>query len=182
MGSGLASCLLLDGTAVIGSATGTAPGTATVSTTTAGQKTLTVQATDLAGNTFVTAPRTITVGIRFCLNYNPDDAKRAGSAFLASIRTCNAAGTTVRLPALTLTALTVDTRVDPGPGAPGGSNPAYVFTFDGVSTYTYTIKTTGLGAGYHDLYFTTVPVTNRSSLNVIELQALATNSIKFRLR
>jgi hypothetical protein len=182
VGSGLRSCQLMDGTTVIGSTTGTTVGTATVPTTTAGQKNLTVLATDLAGNTFQTAPRTINVGIRFCLNYNPDDAKRIGSAYQVSIRTCDAAGTTVKLPAQTLTALTVDRLIDPGPGAPGGSNPAYTFTFDGVSTYTYTIKTTGLSAGYHNLYFTTTPVPNRSSLSLTQLQALATNCLRFRLR
>jgi hypothetical protein len=182
VGSGVASCQLLDGTTVIGTTTGTTIGQAPVPTTTSGPRTLTVRATDLAGNTFTSPARTITVGMRFCLNYDPNDAKRIGSAYQVSIRPCDAAGTTLRLPAMTITALTVDRSIDPGPGAPGGSNPAYVFTFDGVSTYTYTIKTTGLAAGFHQLYFTPTAVPNRSSLTVTQLQALATNSISFRLR
>jgi uncharacterized protein YjbI with pentapeptide repeats len=177
VGSGVATCELLDGTTVIAT---TSP--ATIDTTTAGTRTLTVRATDGAGNTFVTAPVSVTVGYRFCLNYNPNDARRAGSAVKISIRVCDAAGTTVRVSGLTLTALTVDGTADPGPGAPGNSNPEYTFTFDGVSSYEYTIKTTGLSAGFHDLFFTTIPVPNRSSLSLAELQALATNSVPFRLR
>jgi uncharacterized protein YjbI with pentapeptide repeats len=177
VGSGLAACELLDGTTVIAT---TSP--ATIDTTTVGTKTLTVRATDVARNTFVTDPVSVSVGYRFCLNYNPNDAKRAGSAVSVSIRVCDATGTTLRISGLTLTALTVDGSVDPGPGAPGGSNPEYTFRFDGVSSYSYTIKTTGLRAGFHDLFFTTVPVPNRSSLSLAQLQALATNSVPFRLR
>ncbi|HSL74129.1 MAG TPA: hypothetical protein VK853_06665, partial [Ilumatobacteraceae bacterium] len=182
VGSGVATCELLDGTTVDDTTVIATTSPATIDTTTAGTRTLTVRATDAAGNTFVSAPVSVTVGYRFCLNYNPNDAKRAGSAVTLSIRVCDASGATLRISGLTLTALTVDGDVDPGPGAPGGSNPEYTFRFDGVASYSYTIKTTGLSRGFHDLFFTTIPVPNRSSLELPELQALATNSVPFRLR
>jgi uncharacterized protein YjbI with pentapeptide repeats len=186
VGAGLASCQLFDGTTVLATATptngGSASGSAVIPTTTSGQRTLTVLATDLAGNTFTTAPQTITVGLRFCLNYNPTTPNKVGSAVTVSVRPCDAAGVTLRLPALTLTALTVDRKLDPGPGAPGGSNPTYTFRFDGVSTYTYTIKTDGFPAGDRVLYFTTAPVPNRSSLSLAQLNAFPANEAPFRLR
>ena len=143
-------------------------------------RTVQVTATDNVG--FVTTvTKTITIGYRTCLNYNPNQPKQVGSAYQVSIRLCDANGVTIPTPGLTLTALTVDGTNDPGPGAPGGSNPAYTFAYDGTS-YTYTVKTTGLSKGRHDLYFTVRPVPNRSSLTVPELQALATNSAPFTLK
>ncbi len=138
-----------------------------------------MRATDTAGNTFTSAATNVFIGYKICLNYNPNSAKNIGSAYAVSITLCETNPPTT---SVTLTALTVDGTNDPGPGAPGGSNPAYTFTLDGKGAYTYTIKTTGLSKGVHYLYFTAGPVPNRSELSVTDLQTLATYSTPFTLK
>ncbi len=184
-GAGIATCQLLDSTGAVLTSISPPPGTNTTSGTWAipataavGPRTFTVRAIDNATNSTST-PTNVFIGYRICLNYNPNTAKNIGSAYSVSIRLCDANAPTT---GVTLTALTVDGSADPGPGAPGGSNPAYVFTFDGKDSYSYTIKTTGLSAGRHDLYFTSAPVPNRSALSLAELQTLATYSTPFTLR
>ena len=181
-GSGIATCKLFEGaTERVGTAAGATSGTYPIPATNAvGPSSFTVVATDNAGNTFTSALTNVFIGLRICLNYNPNSAKNIGSAYSVSITLCdpNAPPATN----VTLTALTIDGTVDPGPGAPGGSNPAYAFTFDGRGSYSYTIKTTGLPIGRHDLYFTAALVANRGGLTVPQLQALATYSTPFTLK
>jgi hypothetical protein len=56
-----------------------------------------------------------------------------------------------------------------------------VFSNDGNSTFSYTIKTTGLAKGNHTLYFTTLSVPDRD-VPLEDLQGLATNSAPFKLK
>ena len=180
-GSGLATCRLFEGTTERASAaTGATSGTYSIPATAAvGTRTFTVVAADNAGNTFTSALTSVFIGYRICLNYNPNTAKNIGSAYAVSISLCDPGAPTS---GVTLTALTIDGTVDPGPGAPGGSNPAFVFTVDSRGAYSYTIKTTGLSAGRHDFYFTAAPVDRTVLTSPALLQALATYSAPFTLK
>jgi hypothetical protein len=179
--SGVDSCALLDGTTVLWSSESGEQTEYVIDTSQSGTKSLSVRAIDKVGNELTTTPQDIVVGFRTCLNYDPNKAKKAGSAYSISITLCDSDGTPVPASGITLTALTVDGMNDPGPGAPGGSNPAYVFSNDGNSTFSYTIKTTGLAKGNHTLYFTTLSVPDRD-VPLEDLQGLATNSAPFKLK
>jgi hypothetical protein len=138
-----------------------------------------VTALDNAGNRFTSGPSEVFVGYKICLNYNPNAAKQTGSAYTVSITLCDPQGPTT---GVTLTALTVDKIADPGPGAPGGSNPAYTFTLDNKGAYSYTIKTTGLNPGRHVLYFTAAQVDRTTQTTPEQLQPLATFATPFTLK
>ena len=130
-------------------------------TSTAGTFTATVMATDVVGNLAadvsaqytVVAPPPPTYTV--CqLGYNPNSAKKAGSAYGFSLRLCDSAGNNVSSSSIVLEV----TVVNPGnfpvqsANAPGGSNPANQFVFSGGS-YSYNLKTSGLPTGSLRLEF-----------------------------
>jgi uncharacterized protein YjbI with pentapeptide repeats len=187
--SGVVSCDLLDATgAIVGVAappdTGSAwTGQATLDDTDAtGAIELVVRAADAAGNV-TTSAVTVTVGPTVCLLYDPTQEKNAGSNYTIKLELCDADGNNLSSREISLTALTVDGSIDPGPNDSGKANDGYQFRFVAKSrSYIYNLDTTGLGAGQHDLYFTTAPVPNRAELTIDELQALASNAAPFALR
>jgi hypothetical protein len=181
--SGIATCQLLLGDTVVDSDSATG-GSYTFDAKTIGTTSFTVRATDRAGNPFTTStPVNVLVGYRTCEDYNPNQAKRAGSAYPITVRLCDAIGNTVIVPGAVLTALTVNGLNDPGPQFPGNSNEAYQFRDNGDGSYSYNVKTDGLLRATHRLYFTYLPLTEeRSTLTNDELQALATNFATFSTR
>jgi len=175
--SGVARCELLRGTQFL-----SASGSHQLDTSVPGAASLSVRATDRAGNSFTTASVSVVVGYKVCRDYDPTAAKRVGAAYAITIRLCDANNNTVAAAGITLTALTINGNVDPGPGAPGGSNPSYTFSYSpSTSQFSYTLKTTGLPKGTNNFFFTTLPVPSRN-IPMAELQALATNSTPFTLR
>ncbi len=179
--SGIASCELFEGGTRLASASpGSTSGTYLIpATATVGPRQFVVTALDNAGNRFTSGPSEVFVGYKICLNYNPNATKQTGSAYTVSITLCDPQGPTT---GVTLTALTVDKIADPGPGAPGGSNPAYTFTLDNKGAYSYTIKTTGLNPGRHVLYFTAAQVDRTTQTTPEQLQPLATFATPFTLK
>lgn len=128
---------------------------ATLPTSMAGLYTLTVSATDLAGNP-ASQFRTYTVAERYlvCRTYDPA-TKQNGSAYAVSFRLCDAAGNTLSSSSIVVTAVSITndaTKVKTAV-APGGSNPTNRFTLSG-GIYSYTLKTTGLALGSYSLDFT----------------------------
>jgi hypothetical protein len=179
-GSGVKSCELLLDNVVVSSTTTGASTTFTFGTLTSGSHTLTVRATDNAGNSFTKPTTTFASGYRVCLLYDPTVAKSIGSTFAVKLRLCDAAGNNVSSSAIALTALTVDGRLDPGTNDAGNANNGYLFRWvSSDSSYIYNLKTNGLSAGKHLLYFTTQAVPNRNNL---PLSPLPTNGAKFALK
>ena len=181
--SGIKSCQLFEfgGSAPLASAS---PGSTSGSyplpiSATVGPRQFVVTAIDNADNSFTSNPREVFVGYKICLDYNPNAPKQSGSAYAVSVTLCDPLGPTT---GVTLTALTVDGTVDPGPGAPGGSNPAYTFTLDNKGSYSYTIKTTDLARGVHYLYFTAAPVDRTTLTTPGQLQPLAMFATPFTLK
>lgn len=155
-----------------------------------GTRTVTITATDNVG--FVTTvTKTLRVGWRVCPLYDVASEKNIGSNYTIKIQLCDQTGEVVKLPNSTkVTALTIDGTIDPGPTFSGNSNDGYEFRLTrGESSYTYNLNTTGLPAGIHQLYFTTLPVNCPPptpllprGCSLADLQALATNSAEFRLK
>ncbi|HSP28976.1 MAG TPA: hypothetical protein VLN74_10550, partial [Ilumatobacteraceae bacterium] len=148
--SGLASCELFDGTSPV------AP-PFTIDTSIAGTHQLTVRATDLAGRTTTSAPITVTVATYgICLLYDPTQEKNIGSNYTIKLRLCDSQGRNLSARNITLTALTVDLNLDPGPNFSGKANDGYEFRYNASdASYIYNLDTTALSAGNHRLYFTT---------------------------
>jgi hypothetical protein len=175
VGSGLASCELLDGSTVLAT---TSP--ATVPTTTPGTRTLTVRATDRAGNTFVTPAVTVTVGPRVCVR-GDSFQWRILPLYTLRFTSCDAAGNNISSAATRFTALAVNGTRDPIVNFSG-----FQLTYDArfVSSgrfYEYTFFVGGLPRGDNSLSFTTSPVPSRAP-GPAELDRLATNRVTFRLR
>jgi hypothetical protein len=160
--------------------------------TTRGSVTFELTATDNVENT-TTVKRTVRVGWRTCLLYDPTQEKNIGSNYTITVQLCDQNGNNVSSNRITLTALTVDGTIDPGPTFSGNSNDGYEFRFTrSNSAYTYNLNTTGFTAGTHFLFFTTeplpkdcvlpIPANPAPGCSLAELQLLATNSAEFRLR
>jgi hypothetical protein len=135
----------LDGTPI---ATGTS-----ISTNTVGPYVLTVTATDEAGNV-TTASAEFSIGYRICLLYDPDHEQPVTGAVPIKLQLCDAAGTNLSKPSITLTALTVDGTLDPGPNFSGNSNYGRAFRYNAkLKGYIYNLNVDGLVAGPHTLEF-----------------------------
>ncbi len=166
VGSGVQLCeLRLDGT-VVGSTTTGALTTYTFGSLSFGTHTLSVRATDVAGNQAAVATTTTFVaGYRVCLLYDPTQAKSIGATYVVKLQLCDAAGHNLSSRNITLTALTIDGLLNPGTNDAGNANNGYLFRFSANdSSYIYNLKTNGLPPGTHRLYFTTQPVPDRSGL------------------
>ena len=169
---------------VVADAGAAGSGTYDVDTTGPGTHSFSVTATDEAGNSSLpTDPISVVVAYDTCLLYDDTQEKNIGSNYTITVQLCDQFGNNLSSRDLTLTALTIDGEIVPGPNFQGNSNNGFVFRFTrSASAYTYNLDTTGLEPlpSPHFLYFTTeaVPETN----DVAVLQALATNAAPFRLR
>jgi hypothetical protein len=163
--SGIASCVLrVNG--VQRASTSGSPSIFTFTPTQLGTQRFEVVATDNAGRT-ATAVREFTVGYRVCLMYDPTQPKNPGSNYTIKIRLCDAAGNNLSNRNITLTALTIDGTILPGPNFQGNSNSGFTFRWNSTDrSYIYNLDTTGLSTQdeFHRLYFTTAPVPDRSGL------------------
>ena len=139
IGSGISTCELFD-RGIRLSSNPTQP--VALNTSQPGTSSLTVRATDSAGNVFTTAPVTVVVGYNVCLDYNPNAAKKAGAAYGITIRLCDGNNNTVQADGITLTALTIDGTPIVDASAPGGSNPTYTFSYSAsTAQFSYNLKT-----------------------------------------
>ncbi len=183
--SPIETCQLLDGTDVVADAGPAGTGTYVVDTSGPGTHSFSVAATDAAGNSSLpTVPIPVVVAYNTCLLYDDTQEKNVGSNYTIKVQVCDADGNDLSSRNITLTALTIDGSILPGPNFQGNSNNGFVFRFTrSNSAYTYNLDTDMLdGDGtQHFLYFTTEPVPSGTT-DVEELQALATNAAPFRLR
>jgi hypothetical protein len=151
--SGVQSCVVsVDGEVVDGD------GSVDIPTGTQGTRTVTVTATDNAGNTF-TATDTFAVPYRVCLDYDPDQAKNIGSNYTIKLTLCDADGANLSSNRITLIAANIDgdPELDPGPNDSGNANDGYEFRYRS-SGYIYNLDTSGfdttkIGPGKHFLVF-----------------------------
>lgn len=157
--SGVASCVFnvtaADGAQVPLNLNGSLP------TSTAGTYTATVTAIDVVGNPAATASATYTVvappppTYTVCspLGYDPNQAKKVGSAYAISLRLCDSTGNNVSSSSIVLVATVVNPGGFPAtPYAPGGSNPTNEFVYAN-GWYTFNLKTSGLPPGNLTLAF-----------------------------
>ncbi len=178
VGSGVAACELLDGGTVVATASGSPY---TINTSTTGTKTLTVRATDAAGNTFTSPAKTLTIGFKTCV-LSTSSQSLLLPVYTMRLQLCDENGVNRSASNITLTALAIDGTRDP------------IFNFSGLPLnyrfkyvssgkyYEYTFYTGGLARNVdHTLSFTTQPVPSRA-IGVVELNKLATNTATFRLR
>ena len=152
--SGMSSCeLSLDGVVVDSSTSG---GTVSVATSVIGDNVFTVDAADAAGNT-ASASETLLVPFAICLEYDPTQAKNIGSNYTIQFQICDLDGTNLSARRITLTAVSVDGVIAPGPNDSGNANNQFVARYsNGAQRYTYNLDTTGfevIGTGLHYLWF-----------------------------
>ena len=146
------SCADVGSGIAVGSCTGNV---ANLDTTTAGTRTFTVTAVDVAGN-LTTLIRSYTVAYNVCLQYDPTKPSPLGGTMVIKLQLCNAAGVNLSSPSIAVVATLIDGSVAPPPNFQGGSNLGNVFRF-ASGTYIYNLDTSQLptiGAGLHTLGFT----------------------------
>ena len=175
VGSGVASCALFDGDVQVAT---TSP--STINTSTTGARTLTVKATDIAGNTFTSPAKTLTVGFKTCL-LSSSSQWNFVPIYTLRLTLCDEKGANKSASNIALTALAIDGTRDP------------IFNFSGLplnykfkyvssgNYYEYTYYVGGLAKGAHTLSFTTRPVPSRN-IGTVALAKLATNSAPFTLK
>jgi hypothetical protein len=144
-GSGLNSCI------------GTAPSGSSLTTSSVGAKSFSVNASDNVGNT---SSKSVSYSITYniCLLYDPTKAKTSGSAYPIKIQLCDSAGLNVSAPGIIVHAVSVTMVSTNAPGVlddAGNSNPDFDFRYDtGLSGYIFNLKTTGNSTGSYQLNFT----------------------------
>jgi hypothetical protein len=175
VGSGVSSCALFDGNVQVATSS-----PYTINTSVTGTKSLTVRATDTAGNTATSPARTLTIGFKTCVLTSSRQATFLPT-YTLRLTLCDENGVNRSASNITLTALAIDGTRDP------------IFNFSGLPLnyrfkyvssgkfYEYTFFIGGLARGAHTLSFTTQPVPSRS-IGTVELNKLATNTAPFTLR
>ena len=119
-----------------------------------GSYTLTVTATDVAGNT-TTATRTYSVAYGVCLLYDASKPQPTGGTYVLKFNLCNAAGANLSSSQLSAVATLIDGTILPPPNFQGNSNFGFVFRLDGsTKSYNYNLDTTRIPAGSHTMGFT----------------------------
>ncbi|HEV2762914.1 MAG TPA: MBG domain-containing protein, partial [Pyrinomonadaceae bacterium] len=129
-------------------------------TSTVGAKTFTVNASDLAGNTFERVV-SYTVGYQLGLLYEPEKLHKSGSTVPVKLRLTDVTGANLSAADVSVRAVGVSLAGTDATGTPedaGNANPDQNFRFDptlgDTGGYIYNLKTTGLAPGTYNLHFT----------------------------
>jgi hypothetical protein len=144
-GSGLATC------------SAPVPAGTNIPTNTVGSMTFSVQASDRVGNA-AAAGKSYSVTFAACLLYDPQMAKKSGSAYPIKLQLCDAAGRNVSSPSILLHGKSVSQKSTNAVGPlddSGNANPDFDFRYDAsLGGYIFNLNTTGLRTGTYNLNFT----------------------------
>jgi hypothetical protein len=153
-GSGIATCTVMvndaDNAPVADLTTGAFSGTVDLPVSQSGTYTVTVTATDLAGNTSTIATATYRVDLCVVELYDHTQAKNVGSNYTIRISLCGPNGNRISSKQIVLTAISITDAAgntyDPGPNDSGSANGGagvYEFRYSNREGYIYNLNTTG---------------------------------------
>jgi len=140
----------------VASCTGSSPNGSALDTASVGAKSVTVTATDLAGNTSVTVVN-YTVAYGIVALYDQAKTHKSGSTIPIKIRLVDASGANVSSSATVVHAVSViqiSSQASTNFGDSGNSNPDFDFRYDAsLGAYIFNLQTTGFGTGSYLLNF-----------------------------
>jgi hypothetical protein len=141
----------------VASCTGSSPNGSALDTTSIGAKSVTVSATDLAGNASVPTVVNYTVAYGIVAFYDQTKAHKSGSTIPIKIKLVDASGTNVSSPSTVVHAVSViqiSSQASTNFGDSGNSNPDFDFRYDAsLGGYIFNLQTTGFGTGSYLLSF-----------------------------
>jgi len=116
--------------------------------------TLTVTATDVAGNSATSSqPFTVVYGV--CPQYQVDNPQPIGGTYALKFQLCDGDGANLSSPQIEVEAVTLDGTTVPPPNFQGNSNLGSLFRYSPRDKfYVYNLTTDELAAGPHTLEFT----------------------------
>jgi hypothetical protein len=143
-----------------------------------------VTATDLSGRTTTTETKTVTfLAYKICPLYDADQVKNIGSNYTIKLQLCDKDNRNVSARNITLTVLTIDLKIVPGPNDSGKANAGYEFRYNAAdNSYIYNVDTSKLEPGLRQLYFTTKPVQPRPTAAIDLNTFIDTAPAPFQLR
>lgn len=141
----------------VAACTGSSPNGSALDTASIGAKSVTVSATDLAGNTSVPKVVNYTVGYGIVALYDQTKAHKSGSTIPIKIWLVDASGANVSSSSTVVHAVSViqiSSQASTILGDSGNSNPDFDFRYDAsLGGYIFNLQTTGFGTGSYLLSF-----------------------------
>ena len=135
----------------VASCTGSSPNGSALDTASIGSHSVTVSATDLAGNASVPTVVNYTVAYGIVALYDQTKAHKSGSTIPIKIRLVDASGANVSSSATVVHAVSViqiSSQASTNFGDSGNSNPDFDFRYDAsLGGYIFNLQTTGFGTG-----------------------------------
>jgi hypothetical protein len=141
----------------VASCTGSSPNGSALDTASIGAKSVTVTATDLAGNTSLPTVVNYTVGYGIVALYDQTKTHKSGSTIPIKIRLVDANGANVSSVSTVVHAVSViqiSSQASTNFEDSGNSNPDFDFRYDAsLGGYIFNLKTTGFGTGSYLMNF-----------------------------
>ena len=141
----------------VASCTGSSPNGSALDTASIGAQSVTVSATDLAGNASVPTVVNYTVAYGIVAFYDQTKARKSGSTIPIKIQLVDASGTNVSSPSTVVHAVSViqiSSQASTNFGDSGNSNPDFDFRYDAsLGGYIFNLQTSGFGTGSYLLSF-----------------------------
>jgi hypothetical protein len=141
----------------VASCTGSSPNGSALDTASIGAKSVTVTATDLAGNTSLPTVVNYTVGYGIVALYDQTKTHKSGSTIPIKIRLVDANGANVSSVSTVIHAVSViqiSSQASTNFEDSGNSNPDFDFRYDAsLCGYIFNLKTTGFGTGSYLMNF-----------------------------
>ena len=141
----------------VASCTGSSPNGSALDTASIGAQSVTVSATDIAGNTSVPTVVNYTVAYGIVALYDQTKAHKSGSTIPIKIRLVDASGANVSSASTVVHAvgvIRISSQASTNFGDSGNSNPDFDFRYDAsLGGYIFNLQTTGFGTGIYLLNF-----------------------------